>query len=258
MFVRPQFVLFPILAAVLNVLGNPRRRFAEVAVSLIAFAPYTLWMLARLVAMQSLFGPHSDHGLGICLYERAERAAVIGKFSIPAAAYDAPDALSLSGFLDIARNYPFAVLKTYITDGFNLVCNPGLSGLSNYLGVFPGFMGGHWLTIRDQRGLVGLIKEMLAQSPIFVGMMGFGLIAWVTALILAAVGARNLTGELRQGKSELAIVAGFAVYNAAVIWVAGTIRWTHRTPLDPVLVLLIVSGAAHIHDAIMEWKLRRT
>jgi hypothetical protein len=234
LFVRPQYVFLPILFAVYGCLHNRASRGAELAAPLISFLPLAIWSLVLFAATGSPFEPMSDHGMAAVLHQRVTRAAVIGAFQSPAA----PD---VAAFLDLLRHHPRAFLQTYISDFVNFAVNPGFSGLSNYLGWFSGYASEYWTDLRDKAGYAGVARAIVNGHPAFAVIMVGGALLWGLALLLAARGAwamfvrRSRAG----GGSVIAIVI---LYVTLIVFVSGAVRWTHRTPLDPLLAPLIMIG----------------
>ena len=233
-----QFALLPILIAAYGCFHNRASRRAELLAPLICFAPLAIWSLVLFGATGSPFEPTSDHGLSAVLHQRAFRAAAIGGFPSPAEAIP----LGLATFLDIFRHHPAAFLQTYVSDFINLTLNPGLSSLSNYLGWFGDFASTYWTDLRDKAGYAGVAREFSAGHAAFAALMIGGTVAWGLALLLAVRGAWAMFVRGSIKDPGTVVVATFIVYLVSIVFITGAFRWTHRTPLDPILVALIVLG----------------
>lgn len=156
-------------------------------------------------------------------------------------------------FLALVRAHPGAAVRTYLTDAVNLAANPGANAfLGDFLGRFAQDDDRmYWMKYLDREGPLGLLRALAQQPAFLLGLLGFGLLhlLFYGLALLGLVGRRAAAGTARARRLLLAVV----VVQLAVCFLSGTVRWTYRAPVEPLLVALVALGLS----ALLEYGRRR-
>jgi hypothetical protein len=237
-FVRPQGLFVPAAAALCLVAVRPRAA-GQVAFGLaVCYALFPLsWIALQWLAAGQFGVGASDADLGTNLLIRANRMS-----GLP---FDAPgEPLGLLAFLDIAAAHPAATLKTFYTDILNLVFNPGINHVFGlYLGLFDAVQDrAFWSRTIDQTGAVGVVNEILRQSPTFLAIFVTWAIVHALVLVGTAVAAVRAIAAGQRAPQWIRLVLAVVAVTIASALVAGLVRWAHRSGAEPLLALLVAWG----------------
>ena len=198
------------------------------------------WAAILLATTGSPLEAPSDHDLGATIAERLGRVEAIAHDPAPLPVHP-----GIGSLLAAARTHPAALAKTYLSDAANLVANPGYAGFTDYLNLFSTYRGGYWTEIRDRAGYGGVLR--------YIGRR-------------AAGAARNHGGGARSSGSpcsaspctepgaSTACAGGFGSpacpgspasrsTRRSSCSPPANVRWTHRTPTDPLVAIAALKGA---------------
>jgi hypothetical protein len=179
----------------------------------------------------------------------------IGHFELPRD-LAARHSMSPIQFAHLSASKPLLLIDTVASDGVNLMANPGTNQLFvQYLGLFQtGKDLTYWQTVRDERGTFYMFRQLLALDPQFVLVFLSSTIIWFALLAAATYTFIVLSIRTSSRSGSWQFVAGLIVYSLAVPFAAGSIRWTHRTPIDFVLAILSTLGASSAWSRTWRWR----
>lgn len=244
-FIRPQLMLFPfVLAAILTIWNAQHWRFILVTVIPVSFLLVGAWtaLVIGVEGEPSIGG--KDRSVGIAFYKTVERMAVAGEFELDADAY--PDkSMPTSDFLKIIADNPVIYIRQRITGTINYVANPGTYSLAaHHLQILDG-QGDttYWGEMRDRSGIAGTISQILARGPLFVILILGSAVIWGLVLLVAFAGLFPFIKDRNVSSAAKAILIGLVVYQTGIVMALSVYgRWQQRTPIDFVIVILLVFG----------------
>jgi 4-amino-4-deoxy-L-arabinose transferase-like glycosyltransferase len=250
-FVRLQLVLYPIvLAVILGYHWRDKGLSRTVPIFLVCFLFPLGWMLFVYGQTGQFSMGASDHSLGRNLYETAARMATIGHRSFDPSAFPGKE-MSMSAFASTVLDNPGIYLGLKASELANQFLNPGVHMFAGqYLGVLetaPNWT--YWKDIRDQQGLLSVIVEILRWGPVFAIVFFGTALIWGVFLVFTVLGLVVFVGDWRSTDTSKAILISYLVYGALIVHASSGVRWTHRTSIEFVMVLLFSAG--------VEWTARR-
>jgi hypothetical protein len=133
----------------------------------------------------------------------------------------------------------------------NQFLNPGMQMFAgNDLGILesaPNWT--YWKDLRDQQGLLSVIVEIFRWGPAFAAVFFGAALIWGVFLVFAVLGSVAFVRDWRSTGTSKAILIGYFIYGALIVQASSGVRWTHRTSIEFVMVLLFSWG--------VEWTVRR-
>lgn len=245
-FVRPGFLLFlPIMLVIVVPNIAPSRRWVASGALLAAFLAMTgIGMGLSHVASPDLRGgPGADANRTIphYMWQRARRMAVVGDFALPER--DMRDrSIPASEFVRIVTSHPDVFAETMGADVLTLVVNPGANQLfAEYLGAFRTEASfGELGRMRDSEGVGRVFGRLASRDPAFAAVLVILTAAWVVVLSAGVIGMWAMS--LRGRTPQWWLLASFTLYALAVPFLAGSVRWAHRTPTDFLLAIFAAAG----------------
>jgi hypothetical protein len=236
-FIRPQGLLLPISMALALTTIIKRGRtpiLIGVAASYLIF-PLSLMIIRFLTAGDFSLG-ESEADLGTNLLLRANRV-LYNSFLEPG------QKLTILQFLKIAVAHPLATLNTFYADAANLFLNPGSNHLvGSYLKLYDPKDFRFWVSMLDRAGPVGVIGQILREDLPFLTTFA----VWMIIHMIVLVGVSAACFQALRWKRNtppwvwLVLVATFTYLVTA--FAAGQLRWSHRTGVEPLLVILAAWG----------------
>lgn len=247
-FVRPQLILFPILLLlILAVHFRHSWRPAMLAILPICFALPMAWGLFAYYQTGEFGLGGKGHGPGIAFYKTVKRMAVIDGFEIDLSS-SGEKKLSIDEFTRYVLDHPVTFVKLKMTEAFNLVANPGIySVVAHHLGLLRG--GGdkmYWKKLRDQEGLTGMFSEIFRRGPALILAIFGSAIAWGLVLVGAVAGGIAFWRDGTVTNATKTILLSYLFYGMLIVLVSSEVRWSHRTPVEFVIVLLFAAGLEHL------------
>ena len=253
-FVRLQLLLFPLVLAAILVCSDRSRTLGRTApILLICFVLPLAWMLLLYGQTGEVSMGSSDNSLGRNLFETSRRLAAIGGFPFDPSAYPSEE-MPLSVFASAVVEHPAPYVRMKASDVANQFLNPGVNAFAgHYLGVLDTAQDWtYWKQIRDKEGLWGLIREIVRWGPAFALTFLGAVVVWGLFLACMAVGLIVFLRADRPSAASKAILLGYLAYGAAIVHVSSGVRWTHRTSIEFVMVLLFAAGL----EGISRWRAR--
>jgi hypothetical protein len=107
----------------------------------------------------------------------------------------------------------------------------------------------YWKEIRDQQGLLSVVVEIIRWGPTFAVVFFGSALIWGLFLVFTALGLVVFVRDWRSTDTSKTILISYLVYGALIVQASSGVRWTHRTPIEFVMVLLFSAG--------IEWTARR-
>jgi hypothetical protein len=250
-FVRLQLLLYPIVLAV--VLGYHWRDkwFNRTApIFLICFLLPLGWMLFVYGQTGQFSMGASDHSLGRNFFETAARMARIGNYSFDPSVYPGRE-MAVSAFASTLVENPGIYFRLKLSELANQFLNPGMHMFAgNYLGILESAPDvTYWKDLRDQQGLLSVIVEIIRWGPTFAAVFFGAALIWGVFLVFAVLGSVAFVRDWRSTGTSKAILIGYFIYGALIVQASSGVRWTHRTPIEFVMVVLFSAG--------IEWTVRR-
>ncbi|MBW8271282.1 hypothetical protein [Caldovatus aquaticus] len=245
--IRVQLAAFPfLLAAYLFLQPQFRQWRLVVPVVPISFLFSVAWLAFVVAHTGSLAMPASDHDMGTNLYNRAARIAKIAQVELDPAEEER-ERLSVGEFARHVRDNPAAYLRTLATDGLNLAFNPGsIILLTRYFSLGPKADDANlWTNLRDRADPREILRSVADFGYLFVACVLLIQAAWMLLLVACGVGFFQFFFANDHRSLRIFLLLLF-VYSLAVLFLSGSVRWQHRTPVDFLLSLLAASGAARI------------
>ncbi|HEY0341233.1 MAG TPA: hypothetical protein VGC34_10535, partial [Steroidobacteraceae bacterium] len=248
-FIRPQALLFGLIAAATLIVVAPRlRRDAALAPLLGLLVFPGVWLLWRYFQVGELgLGP-SMFDVGINMKIRADRMALISNIPgwVPMDWMNPGlSRMTPAAFLDVSKHYPQALLSTLVSDLLNFIANPGANALFGiYLQFYPTSSDVFfWKHTFDSGGFPAVLHAMLGSNGrlVFVFLLTGAIHA--LAIAGAVLGAACVLVR-RESRPAASVVILLGLAEAGVVFVAGIVRWTHRAPLEPLIAALAAIGVA--------------
>jgi 4-amino-4-deoxy-L-arabinose transferase-like glycosyltransferase len=250
-FVRLQLLLYPIvLAVILGYHWRDRGLSRTVPIFLVCFLFPLGWMLFVYVQTGQFSMGASDHSFGRNLFETAARMARIGHRSFDPSAYPGKE-MSVPAFVSTVLDNPGIYLRLKASELTNQFLNPGVYIFAgHYLGILETTSSWtYWKEIRDQQGLLSVAVEIIRWGPTFAVVFFGSALIWGLFLVFTALGLVVFVRDWRSTDTSKTILISYLVYGALIVQASSGVRWTHRTPIEFVMVLLFSAG--------IEWTARR-
>jgi len=237
MCVRPQGALLPLTMALALMAIMKRGRTPVLVGAAMSYLIFPLSLMTFHFIANGEFGlGESDADLGTNLLLRANRI-LFNSY------YEVGQKLTISQFLGIAAAHPLATLNTYYADAVNLFLNPGSNHVFGfYLGLYKPEDFRFWVGLLDRAGATGVIAQILRENLPFVATFTIWMIIHV--IVLSGLGVacvRALRERFTVPPWVWLTLVAVGVY-VVTAFAAGQLRWSHRTGIEPLLVMLAAWG----------------
>lgn len=256
--VRNVFVLFPPIFVLLH--GARARTGGRALLCQLVFVGLSLslvvgWIVFASVETGRFAFARSGHDLGRNLFIRAERMADIGGYSLRASLGDDADRLSPAEFVSHVAAHPTSYLATLRSDSVNLVLNSGVNTVyGRFFGLFDTLQRDdlkRWRRIRDAQGWAEMVKIMIHERPQLFLLNLAGVFLWCIFSAISLVGLVSLLRTPELSGTERAFFLLFLLFGALTPFLAGSVRWDHRTPIEFLLAILFGLGCVTLRKAVM-------
>ncbi len=257
-FTRLMFVLFPVGVAVLLLFrARPWRSAVRSAAAtvVVSVSLVGLWQAALWVNDGRYEVAPSFHGLSSNLFLRADRMARMDGFELPEETVERRG-MSAAKFIDLALEHPKSFARSVASDAVNMVANTGVSmAYGRYLGLFDLKEARDedtfkWRDIRDTQGTWAMVRYLWRTSPAALLLnLGFTL-AWAMVVLIALYGFLRHLRSGGTGAAVTALLAAVPAYVFVFSFVAGSVRWDHRSPMEFVICLFFALGAVQLTSAL--------
>ncbi len=250
---RPAFVLFPLIEMAL-LLGFRSTSWRKMALCAVPSLVLGLAIPLTSVAMGGPFGwGVSSHSLEANLHDRAKRIAQHSGASL-----ELPpgrnDVLGPGAFAAFAVRHPGATLRTIAADAPTWTMNLGVNAfMGRYLEIYQLPRSRSHLARRsDETGPLAAIFETARNWP---GAFWWNVpltISWILLCIAAVAGVIRVR---RQGLMEIGLwlcLVTLPVYMIASSHAANVLRWSHRSPIEFIVVLFgfwVIAASRHREES---------
>lgn len=247
-FTRPVFLaVAPLLA--LFLFANGRRAWRSfVLANVVALLMPLAWAMVQVEQTGRLELGGRGFTLEANLLGRMERMRAAGGGPLPESSVE-EEAAELPAFLGYAGRNPLPLLTTVAVDGFHLVLNTGINHVGGrFFGWFDISEDWHyWRRLHDEKGLAGLLEELLRSGSTMIALNVVALVLWVSLLGVAAVGAVSMCrGPDRVLAWSLLTLSGAVALSSLA---ALAVRFGMRSAMEFALAIFFASGLTVLHHS---------
>lgn len=249
-FIRPQLGLYPFVLIVIFAACYRQQWKRHVAlVLLISFSIPACWGLYSYSHTDNISPGGKNHGPGIAFYKTVKRMSVNGEFPFEPSAY--PDGkMSVRELAAEVIQHPLSFLKLKATEALVLIINPGTYSLAaHHFGLLAGARDtAFWKELRDREGITGMVLEIFKRGPVLIAVIFAGTLAWCLILLGALIGGLAFSRGRVSSTASKAILVSYLFYGLMIVMVSSEVRWTHRNPVEFVIVIFFIVGIQKLHQ----------
>ena len=249
-FVRPQLSLYPfVLLVIFAACYHQRWKSHVVLILTICFSIPACWGLYSYSHTGNFSPGGKNHGPGIAFYKTVERMSVNGDFSFDPSAYPSGK-MSITELAAVVIEHPIPFLKLKATEALVLIINPGTYSLAaHHFNLLAGARDtAFWKQLRDREGITGMVLEIFRRGPVLIAVIFAGTLLWCLILLGTLIGGIAFLRERISNTASKAILVSYLFYGLIIVLVSSEIRWTHRNPVEFVIIILFVIGLQKLNQ----------
>ena len=243
-FVRPQLGLYPFVLIVIFAACYHQQWKRHVALILvISFSIPAGWGLYSFSNTGNFNSGGKNHGPGIAFYKTAKRMSTNGDYPFDPTAYPSGK-MSVKEIAAEVIKHPFPFLKLKTTEALVLIINPGTySVAAHHFNLLAGAGDtAFWKELRDREGITGMALEIFRRGPALIAVIFAGTLVWCLILLGTLIGGITFLRERISTTASKAILVSYLFYGLIIVLVSSETRWTHRNPVEFVIVILFITG----------------
>jgi hypothetical protein len=149
-------------------------------------------------------------------------------------------------FIVYAAENPKPFVATLGVDGFHMTLNTGINHVGGrFFGWFEMPSDGlYWRQVNDERGIPGVVGELMRRAPTMIVLNAAALILWTGFLALVGVGVFALLSANQRTTAiyMLLLIAGFAFVSLS----ASAVRFGLRSPMEFALAVFFGAGLTEL------------